>query len=224
MTKAYIFLGPPGCGKGTQTEILAKELKLPHIDTGSLLRKNIEQKTDIGMIAKKFIDKGQLVPSEVAAEVIKNRLKDKDCAKGYVLDGYPRSLEQALALDKILDELNCDIKKEDIEAFYFNISNEALIERLINRRSCPKCGKIYNLKTAPSKKGNLCDICGAELIQRKDDTKETALLRLETYDRETKPLVEFYTKRGNLKTINANQPIEKVWSELACAVGIKDKG
>ena len=222
MTKAFIFLGPPGCGKGTQTELLAKELKLPHIDTGSLLRKNIKEGTNIGLIAKGFIDKGQLVPLNVVSTVIKNRLKEGDCSFGYILDGFPRSLEQALSLDNILDELNGNIKKEDIEAIYFDIPNEVLVERLVNRRSCPKCGKIYNLLTnAPKNKGK-CDDCNVDLIQRKDDTKETAMLRFETYEKETKPLLEFYTKRGNLKKINADQSINAVWNDLLKTIKIKE--
>ena len=214
MTKAFIFLGPPGCGKGTQTELLARELKLPHIDTGSLLRKNIKEGTEIGLVAKGFIDKGQLVPINVVSTVIKNRLMEADCANGYILDGFPRSLEQATELDKILDELNGKIKKEDIMAVYFDIPTEVLVERLVNRRSCPKCGKIYNIKTSAPKKAGFCDDCDVELIQRKDDTEETAKLRFETYKNETHPLLEFYTKRGNLQTINANQPIDKVWADL----------
>ncbi len=218
--KAFIFLGPPGCGKGTQTDILSKELNLPHIDTGSLLRKNINEKTKIGLVAKSYIDKGQLVPVNVVSEVIKERLMKEDCKKGYVLDGFPRSLEQAREFDKILDEINGDIKKEDIEAFYFDIPTEVLIERLVNRRSCPKCGKIYNLKTMPPKKEGYCDICNTELTQRKDDTKETALLRFQTYENETKPLLDFYTKRGNLKTIDANKKVNEVWLELSKKAGI----
>ncbi len=214
MTKAFIFLGPPGCGKGTQTDLLAAELKLPHIDTGSLLRKNIEDKTEVGLIAKGFIDKGRLVPIDVVSNVIKNRLISPDCNNGYILDGFPRSLEQALALDKILDEINSKIKKEDILAIYFDIPNDVLVERLVNRRSCPKCGKIYNLLTNPPKTSGICDVCKTELIQRKDDTRETAELRFKTYENETHPLLEFYTKRGNIATVNANRPIDKVWSDL----------
>lgn len=223
MKKAFIFLGPPGCGKGTQTDFLSKELKLPHVDTGSLLRKNIKEGTEIGKVAKGFIDKGQLVPIEVVSTVIKNRLAEADCANGYILDGFPRSMEQAEALDSILDELNSTVTKNDIQAIYFDISNDVLIERLVNRRSCPKCGKIYNLKTSAPKVDGKCDDCGVELVQRKDDTKETALLRFETYDMETKPLLDFYTNRGNLFKINANQSIEDVWKELLDTIGVKQR-
>lgn len=218
MTKAFIFLGPPGCGKGTQTDILSKKLNLPHIDTGSLLRENIKNGTEIGLIAKGFIDKGQLVPIEVVSNVIKNRLQKDDCKNGYILDGYPRSLEQAEALDKIIEELKQDV---DITAFYFDIPTDVLVERLVNRRSCPKCGKIYNLKTSAPKTAGKCNNCNVDLIQRKDDTKETALLRFETYERETHPLLDFYTKRGVLKKINANQNIQDVWEELSKIAGVK---
>ena len=217
MTKAFIFLGPPGCGKGTQTDILSKELNLPHVDTGSLLRKNISEKTEIGKIAQGYIDKGQLVPLEVVSTVIKNRLMEDDCKNGYILDGFPRSIEQAGALDKIIEELN---QKIEMTAVYFDIPTEVLVERLVNRRSCPKCGKIYNIKTSAPKVENKCDDCKVDLIQRKDDTKETALLRFETYKKETHPLLDFYTKRGVLKTINANQPVKDVWAELAKIAGI----
>ena len=220
MTKGFIFLGPPGCGKGTQTDILSRELNLPHIDTGALLRKNIKEGTKIGLVAKGFIDKGQLVPIEVVSDVIKNRLAENDCKKGYILDGFPRSLEQAYALDKIVEDLKQDV---ELTAFYFDIPTDVLVERLVNRRSCPVCGKIYNIKTSAPKTEGLCDDCKVELIQRKDDTKETAILRFETYEKETHPLLDFYTKRGILKKINANQSIDKVWEELSKLAGVKEK-
>ena len=151
MKKVFIFLGPPGSGKGTQTSRLADKLSIPHIDTGSLLRKNIQDGTNLGKIAQSYIDKGNLVPTEVASEVIKTRLMKEDCQNGYILDGFPRSLEQAYALDKILSATGEFTLKNDAMAVYFDIDNEVLVQRLINRRSCPNCGMIYNLISNPPK-------------------------------------------------------------------------
>ena len=159
MKKIFIFLGPPGSGKGTQTTRLANKLSIPHIDTGSLLRKNIEDGTELGKIAQGFIDKGHLAPPDVVAAVIEDRIKKPDCQNGYILDGYPRSIEQAELLDKILERVGTFDLKQDGLAIYFDIDNEALVERLINRRSCPKCGTIYNLISNPPKIMDYCDIC-----------------------------------------------------------------
>lgn len=218
MKKVFIFLGPPGCGKGTQTDTLSKELNIPHIDTGSLLRENIKNETEFGKIAKSFIDKGQLVPIEVVASVIKERISKEDCKEGYILDGYPRSIEQAEALKDMWENTPYKFKKEEKVAVYFDIPTDVLVERLVNRRSCPVCGKIYNLKSSAPKVEGKCDICNVELIQRKDDTKETALLRFETYDRETKPLLDFYKNEGILVQINANQGIDAVYRELKAVI------
>ncbi len=214
MKKVFIFLGPPGCGKGTQTEKLSTELNIPHVDTGSLLRENIKNETEFGKIAKSFIDKGQLVPIEVVQSVIKERISRQDCAKGYILDGFPRSIEQAEALKTMWENSPFKFEKSEKIAVYFDIPTDVLVERLINRRSCPKCGKIYNLKSSAPKNEGKCDICNAELIQRKDDTKETAVLRFETYNKETKPLLDFYKKEELLVQINANQGIDDVYAEL----------
>jgi len=214
MKKVFIFLGPPGCGKGTQTDTLSKELNIPHIDTGSLLRENIKNETEFGKIAKGFIDKGQLVPIEVVQSVINERISRKDCEGGYILDGFPRSIEQAEALNDMWEKSPYKFKKNEKVAVYFDIPTDVLVERLVNRRSCPKCGKIYNLKSSKPKVEGKCDVCNVELIQRKDDTKETAVLRFETYNRETKPLLDFYKKEGILVQINANQGIDAVYGEL----------
>ena len=139
---------------------------------------------------------------------------EADCANGYILDGFPRSLEQATELDKILDELNGKIKKEDIMAVYFDIPTEVLVERLVNRRSCPKFGMIYNLLSYPPKLMNYCDICDTQLVQRKDDNEETAKLRFETYEKETKPLLEYFDNEGILEEINADAPIGDVWESI----------
>ncbi len=214
MKKVFIFLGPPGSGKGTQTSRLADKLSIPHVDTGSLLRKNIQDGTELGVIAKSFIDKGQLVPLNVVADVIKDRLLKDDCKNGYILDGFPRSVEQAKELEKILDEIGTYNLKNDAMAVYFDIDNEILIQRLINRRSCPKCGTIYNLISNPPKIMDYCDICDTKLTQRKDDNEETARLRFETYEKETAPLYDYFKEIGILKEIKADKPISEIWENL----------
>ena len=212
MKKEFIFLGPPACGKGTQTSKLAQYLGFPHIDTGSLLRAEIKNETADGIIAKSFIDKGNLVPVDLVAKIIGNRLAQKDCENGYILDGYPRSVEQA----DMLEEINKSIDKEESKfmAIYFDLDHDILISRIVNRRSCPVCGEIYNLKFHPPKIDGKCDGCGVELIQRKDDNEETAEARFQTYFRETAPLVEYYKNKGSLRTLDANGSITEVWERL----------
>ena len=213
MKREFIFLGPPACGKGTQTETLSKYLGFPHIDTGSLLRAEIAKETEEGKIAKSFIDKGQLVPVDLVGKIISKKLAEKDCENGYVLDGYPRSLEQA----KMLDEINKNIdtnKKVSFKAIYFDIDTEILIERIINRQSCPVCGEIYNKKFKPSKVENICDKCNVELKTRNDDTEEIARKRFDTYFEQTAPLVEFYENKGVLCKLDANGSIDEVWERM----------
>ncbi|MBR1616672.1 adenylate kinase [bacterium] len=214
MKKVFIFLGPPGSGKGTQTARLADKLSCPHIDTGSLLRKHIEDQTKLGLIAKGFIDKGQLVPLEVVAGVIEERINMPDCAQGFILDGYPRSIEQADALKEMFDRLGKFSLKEDTLAFYFDIDSEKLIKRLINRRSCPKCGTIYNLISNPPKIQDICDICDTKLTTRKDDTEEVARARFVTYENQTAPLYNYFKQLGILKEINADSSITEIWEEI----------
>ena len=213
MKKELIFLGPPACGKGTQTDKLANYLNLPHVDTGSLLRAEIKNETENGKIAKSFIDKGQLVPVKLVASIIKNRLSQDDCKNGYILDGYPRSVEQADMLEIINSEINGN-EKADFRAVYFDIDEKVLISRIVNRRSCAKCGEIYNLKFKPTKVEGICDKCGGVLIQRKDDNEEVANARFDTYFRETAPLIEYYKNKQILRTINADGSIDEVWERL----------
>ena len=214
MKKELIFLGPPACGKGTQTNRLAEYLNFPHVDTGSLLRNEIKNETEAGIEAKKFIDKGQLVPAELVAKIIKNRLLQDDCKDGYILDGYPRSVEQADKLEIINQEINADNSDVDFRAIYFDIDVNLLIERIVNRRSCPVCGAIYNLLSIQPKVENHCDKDGAELTQRKDDTKEVAQARFDTYFKETAPLIDYYKDKGVLRTINADGTVDEVWERL----------
>lgn len=212
MKRELIFLGPPACGKGTQTNKLSEYLGFPHIDTGSLLREEIAKATPDGLVAKSFIDKGQLVPPELVGSIIRNRLSEPDCTQGYVLDGYPRSLAQAEMLENINSEV--DKEKAVFKAIYFDIDTELLIERIINRQSCPKCGEIYNKKFKPSKIENICDKCNVELKTRADDNEEIARARFDTYYRETAPLIKFYEDKGVLYKMDANGSIDEVWDRL----------
>ena len=213
MKKELIFLGPPACGKGTQTELLAKHFGFPHIDTGSLLRAEIASGSENGMIAKQAIDKGNLVPVWLVGEIIKNRLEQDDCKNGFILDGFPRSLEQADMLENIRKELDGD-EEVDFRATYFDLDTDILISRIVNRRSCSNCGEIYNLKFKAPKDPTKCDLCGGELIQRKDDNEEVAKARFETYYRETAPLIEYYENKKVLSSIDANGSIDEVWERL----------
>ena len=213
MKKELIFLGPPACGKGTQTAKLAEHFGFPHVDTGSLLRAEISAGTENGKIAKQFIDKGNLVPVELVGAIIKDRLSQDDCKNGFILDGFPRSVEQADLLEVIRKELDGD-NEVDFRATYFDLPTDILIARIVNRRSCKNCGEIYNLKFKPPVKENVCDKCGGELIQRKDDNEETAKARFDTYFNETAPLIEYYKNKGVLSTIDANGSIEEVWERL----------
>ena len=217
MKKELIFLGPPACGKGTQTSRLAQHFGFPHIDTGSLLRAEMKSGSENGKTAKQYVDKGLLVPVEIVGNIIKDRLKQDDCKNGFILDGFPRSLEQAEILENIKTELDGE-NDVDFRATYFEINPDILISRIVNRRSCPKCGEIYNLKYKAPKTENKCDICNEELTQRKDDNEETAKARFDTYYNETSPLIEYYTKKGVLKSIDADGSIDEVWERLLKAV------
>lgn len=213
MKKELIFLGPPACGKGTQTSRLAEYFGVPHIDTGSLLRAEIARETEEGKIAKFHIDQGHLVPVDLVASIIAKRLAQPDCANGYVLDGYPRSMEQALKLEDINIKNDKGIEAS-LTAVYFDIDTKILIERIVHRQSCPKCGEIYNKKFKPSKVENICDKCNVELKTRADDTEEIAEERFKTYFEQTAPLIEFYQNKGVLRKIDANGTIEEVWERL----------
>ena len=213
MKKELIFLGPPACGKGTQTSMLANYYNFPHVDTGSLLRAEIAAQTENGKIAKSYIDQGHLVPVDLVASIIGSRLAQEDCKNGYILDGYPRSVEQADMLTCINEKIDNGVEA-DFRAIYFDIDTDILISRIVNRRSCPKCGEIYNLKYKAPKKEGVCDHCGCELSQRKDDNEETAKARFETYFKETAPLIEYYKNKNCLKTIDASGSIDEVWERL----------
>jgi adenylate kinase len=190
---------------------------LPHVDTGSLLRAAIKNETPAGKEAKSYIEKGALVPVEIVAAIIKDRLKQADCANGFILDGFPRSVEQADILEGIRAEID-GANAVDFKVIYFDIPQDVLLERIIYRRSCAVCGKIYNLKTLKPKTDGVCD-CGGELTQRKDDNEETARARFETYFSETAPLVEYYKNKGVLKNLDAQGEVDEIWNRLLEIIG-----
>ncbi|RLE41961.1 adenylate kinase [Candidatus Woesearchaeota archaeon] len=181
-----VFFGPPGSGKGTIASIVKKELGIPHISTGDLLREEVKKGTDLGIKAKSYMDRGELVPDDLVLEVLKRRIEKPDCKNGFILDGYPRNVEQAKTLDRMF--------KIDY-IFNFVLSEEEIIKRLSNRRVCPKCGAIYNLISMPPKTPGICDKCGAALIQRDDDKPQAIRERLEVYKKQTEPVLEYYGDR-----------------------------
>lgn len=217
MKTELIMVGPPASGKGTQTKKLAAETGLKHVDTGSMLREAVAAGTEAGNIAKGFMDKGQLVPVEIVARIIKERLMKDDCKNGFILDGFPRSLEQAEILDKILGEIDAN-EDVNLKVIYFDIPMDNLVERIVNRRSCPACGAIFNIKTMTLKNDGKCDNCDTDLVQRADDNEETAKSRFNTYFEQTAPLTELYKKRGNLVKINAAGTIDEVFESLKAAI------
>ncbi len=205
-----IIMGAPGSGKGTCAVAIKEHYSIPHISTGDIFRKAISEKTKIGVIAQGYIDKGQLVPDSVTNQIIKERLMESDCQKGFLLDGFPRNLDQARALSEILDELNIKLDA----AINLEIEDEVIVNRIVNRRICSNCGRGYNIISLKPKKDGICDDCGSPLYQRKDDTLETIGERLSVYNTQTKPIVEYYKNLGILVNVNSNQSIENVNNEI----------
>ncbi len=194
-----ILLGAPGAGKGTQAKWIREEYGIPHISTGDILRKNVAEGTELGKEAKKYMDEGKLVPDELIIGMVKERLAQEDCKKGFILDGFPRTIRQAEELEKITD----------IDAVLnIHVPFDKLIERITGRRSCPKCGAVYHIKYNPPKKEGICDVCGTPLIQRDDDKEETVKNRLKTYEEQTAPLIEYYEKKGKLITVEGQEKVE----------------
>ncbi len=198
-----VLLGPPGAGKGTMAKILSRRLEVPHISAGDILRANIQNKTDLGKKAVAYVDKGQLVPDQLVIEMMRERLRQRDASSGFILDGFPRTETQALAFDEMLKDES--IKVDHI--LNFDASDAKIIERLSGRRTCSKCGEIYHLRNIPPKVEGICDLCGGELIQRKDDVAATVQKRLEVYRKETFPLIQYYEKKKILKNVPADLEI-----------------
>ena len=206
-----ILLGAPGAGKGTQAEILCKELDIPTISTGNILRAAVKNGTPTGLKAKAFMDAGQLVPDEVIIGIITERLAESDCEKGYILDGVPRTIAQAEALEKAGVAFDSVVSIE--------ISDETIMERMSGRRVCPDCGASYHVVAVPPVKEGVCDKCGAALIQRKDDAPETVKSRLQVYHKETEPLKAFYAQRGLLKSVENQPTVEETSKAILYVLG-----
>jgi adenylate kinase len=207
-----ILLGPPGAGKGTQAEILGKRLGAPVISTGNMLRASVKNGTPVGLKAKAYMDAGELVPDEVIIQMTKERLEEPDCKGGYILDGMPRTMAQAQALEGI--GVNVDV------ALSIEITDSEIIARMTGRRSCPECGATYHIESNPPKKAGSCDECGAPLATRDDDKPETVKNRLNVYHRETEPLKEFYSGRDKLKTVENIPGVEATTAAILETLGI----
>lgn len=211
-----ILLGPPGAGKGTQAANIVNKYNLPHISTGDLFRANIKQGTDLGKRAKAFIDKGELVPDSLVVELVEDRLSKDDTQIGFMLDGFPRTLYQAEALDAVLNNMGSSID------YVLNIvvDPSVLVERAVGRRICKDCGATYHVKFNPSKVKDVCDVCSGTLYQRSDDTEETVANRIAIYENETAPLVAYYEKAGKSVSIDGLQDIEKVFEDIKKTLGV----
>ena len=205
-----LLMGPPGAGKGTQAAELVKEFNIPHISTGDMFRAAMKEGTEMGKLAKSYIDAGNLVPDSVTVGIVRDRLAQDDCKKGFILDGFPRTVEQADALDGIMADLGLSLTR------VLNISVPAadFVERAVGRRICKKCGATYHVKFNPSNKEGVCDECGGELFQRADDTAETMTNRLSVYEASTKPLIDYYQKAGIYTEVDGRQAIDKVTKDL----------
>ena len=206
-----VLLGPPGAGKGTQSAVLSKEYSIPHISTGDLLRESVKNGLPLGLKAKSYMDKGELVPDEVVIGMVAGRLAEPDVKNGYILDGFPRTLKQAVDLDAALVRLALALDM----VVYFETSQKVAIERLSGRRVCKSCGFNYHVKNIPPKKDGICDKCGSPLFQRPDDREETVINRLKVYEQQTKPLIDYYSKKGLLVKVSGDLGVKDLFKVLS---------
>lgn len=210
-----IMLGAPGAGKGTQAKKIAAKYEIPHISTGDIFRANIKEGTELGKKAKTYMDQGLLVPDELVVDLVVDRVNQEDCKNGYVLDGFPRTIPQAEALDKALAELG---QKMDY-AIDVDVPDENIVNRMSGRRACLKCGATYHIAYAAPKTENVCDTCGETLVLRDDDKPETVSKRLKVYHEQTQPLIDYYTKQGVLKTVDGTCALDEVFKAIVEILG-----
>ncbi|MCH4072422.1 adenylate kinase [Pseudoramibacter sp.] len=210
-----VLLGPPGAGKGTQAKKIADRYGIVHISTGDLFRDNIKNKTPLGQKAKAYMDAGNLVPDELVIALVEDRIAKDDCRDGYLLDGFPRTVAQASALS----EYNEKVGKPLDFALSIEVPEDKLVSRIVGRRVCPNCGASFHIKFNPPKKDGICDRCGEKLVQRKDDTEATVKNRLDVYNKETAPLIDFYRCKGILKAVDGDQDVDIVTADIFKALG-----
>ncbi len=210
-----IMLGAPGAGKGTQAKMIAEKYSVPHISTGDIFRANIKNGTELGMEAKKYMDQGLLVPDELTVKILLDRVAKDDCANGYVLDGFPRTIPQAKVLDNALTEMGDAIDF----AVNVDVPDENIVKRMSGRRACLACGATYHIEHVPPKAEGICDVCGQELVLRDDDKPETVLNRLNVYHEQTQPLIDFYNEKGVLKNIDGTVDMKDVFAAIVEILG-----
>lgn len=210
-----IMLGAPGAGKGTQAKQIADKYKIPHISTGDIFRANIKNGTELGQKAKKYMDQGLLVPDELTCDLVMDRIQQDDCRNGFVLDGFPRTIPQAEALDAALDQID---QKMDY-AINVDVPDENIVERMSGRRACLNCGATYHVVSIPTKVEGICDRCGEPVVLRDDDKPETVQKRLTVYHDQTQPLIEYYDKQSILKSVDGTQQMEKVFADIVAILG-----
>jgi adenylate kinase len=209
-----LIMGPAGAGKGTMSDLILKEYDIPHISTGDMLRENVRNNTELGKMAKTYMEAGKLVPDDVINAMVEDRLQQPDCQKGYLLDGFPRTLVQAEEFKKIAEKINKPVEC----VIALEVDFDQLVDRITGRRICPKCGAIYHIRNHAPKTEGICDECGAELTQRKDDTVEQLKVRMDEYEKSTKPVIDFFEPLGVVAHINAGQAKEAVFAEVKAAL------
>jgi adenylate kinase len=212
-----ILLGPPGAGKGTQATTIVKEYRIPHISTGDIFRENIKNGTELGKKAQEYMNKGELVPDDLVIEIATDRLAREDCHQGFLLDGFPRTVHQAEELDGFLEGRGDKVH----HVLNISVAKEELIRRLIGRRVCKNCGATYHIETMKPKVDGVCDVCGGELVQRADDNRETVENRIDVYEQQTMPLIDYYEKAGVLVHIDGSLGLENVFTKIREVLGEK---